>query len=224
MRPSSCIFLLLSFPALTLAQQDAPGLDGIEIPPGPPMPVIREVQCQSEVCLPGIYLACTELEVTDVPGPGHRVVASLSRGDRFRVVAARTVVLSAAVVRVTRDVDAVFGRPVNFREGEFLFLLDDRGEGFYNAWRDGEVIRVEQFWPSGNFGPPAGFEYGAELIRQGESERWYGIQLERLDVAWEIEGLDVVWVHSRAGSMLDPFVISTSGLAGRQDPIEACPQ
>ena len=184
----------------------------IDIPPGPGTPLVIEMKCQSEVCLPGAYLACRRLELTNEPGPGSRVMEWLDRGDRFRVVAARTVVLSPGVVRVTRDVSEVFGRPVAFEQGEFLFLLDYHGEGWYGAWRDGEIIEVEQFWPSNDFGPGRGFEYGGELIREGVTEIWHGV---------ETDGQPPVWVRGERGSMLDPLQIS---IARTANPLDACPE
>jgi len=213
MKRLALTLLFSSMPSLVVAQQASPIPENIEIPPGPTVPVIRDILCQSEVCIPGIYIACERLEVTDIPGPGHRVVGSLSRGDEFRMVAARLVILSTGVVYVTRDVEEVFGQPVDFQEGEFLFLLDYRGEGRYSAWRNGDIIHVEQFWPSDDFGAPGGFEYGGELIREGVTEVWYGI---------EGDGPDLAWVPVQGRSILSPIEISTARAIERRDPLTSC--
>ena len=202
-------------PSLVIAQPAASSPENIEIPPGPTVPMVRDILCQSEVCIPGIYIACERLEVTDIPGPGHRVVGSLSRGDEFRMVAAQLVIFSTDVVYVTRDVEEVFGRPVDYKEGEFLFLLDHRGEGWYSAWRNGEIVDVEQFWPSSNFGPGGNFQYGGELIREGVTEVWYGI---------EGDGRDLAWVPVQGKAILSPIQISTARFIEQRDPITSCPK
>jgi hypothetical protein len=209
------VYEVVTMPSLVVAQQRSPSAEDFEIPSGPPVPIVRDILCQSEVCIPGTYIACERLEIADIPGPGHRVVGSLSRGDEFRVVAARAVILSTSVVHVTRDVGEVFGRPVDYQEGEFLFLLDYRGEGRYSAWRNGEIVDVEQFWPSSNFGPGSNFEYGGELIREGVTEVWYGI---------EGDGPELAWVPVQGKSILSPIQISRIRFFDERDPVETCPE
>jgi hypothetical protein len=131
------------------------------------------------------------------------------------MVAARSVIFSTGVVYVTRDVEEVFGRSVDYQEGEFLFLLDYRGEGRYSAWRNGEVVDVEQFWPSNDFGPGGSFQYGGELIREGVTEVWYGI---------ERDGPDLAWVPVQGKSILSPIQISTARFIEQRDPLVSCPE
>lgn len=196
-----------------LGQQPTADL-AIDIPPGPPVPIVREMLCQSEVCLPGVYLACASLDVLPEPGSEQPPVRSIVRGDEFRIVAARTIVLSPGVVHITRDVQEVYGRAVDYREGEFLFLLNYLGEGWYSAWRDGEVVEVEQFWPSANYRMSGSADRGAELIRETSSEVWFGIEAAGAGSGWILEN----------SMMIDPIRISMARQIEQRDPLEYCPE
>jgi len=138
------------------------------------MPLLIPAQCQSEVCLPGSWLACDTVSIHTAPDGAARAIGSLTRHEVFEVVGASTRVLSAGIVRVTRDVRRTSASgPYQFFAGDTVYVLDHRGEGFFNVWHQGRLVRdVEVFWPGRAW---SGFEIAADVLQEPTTEFWLNI-------------------------------------------------
>ena len=143
-------------------------------------------QCQSEVCLPGSWLACDTPRIHAAPDSAARAVGSLGRHEVFEVIGASTRVLSAGVVRVTRDTRRTGADgPHLFAAGDLVYVLDHRGEGFFNVWRQGRLVRdVEVFWPGRAW---SGFEMSADVLQEPATEFWLNIVTAAGVRGWALE-------------------------------------
>jgi hypothetical protein len=156
------------------------------IPVPPPMPMVTPVECQSEACLPGEWLACDTLQVMASPVSTTGSVGSLKRGALFEVTGANSVVRSPGIVRVTRDVvRGPKSAPHRFMTGDTVYVLDHLGEGSFNVWHAGGLVpNVEVFWPGRNW---SGFQIAGEVIREPDTEFWLRISTAAHPQGWILE-------------------------------------
>jgi hypothetical protein len=161
---------------------------------GPDPAQVFPALCQSEVCLPGWWLACDSLPVHPALPARGTPVSRLRRNEEFEVQAASTVVLVPGIVLVTRDTrQRHAGRETLFSAGDTLHVLDYLGEGDFNVRYRGEIIAVEAFWPIRQGSLP---EYSADVLREQQSEFWL-----RIEARSGVRG----WVLQDRGKMLDPL-------------------
>jgi hypothetical protein len=134
--------------------------------PGYFFPHRLKLECPTESCVLGRWLACADTTVRERPGSSQWAIGQIPRGARFPVVGAELLTLEPGVVRVTRDVEQG-GRA--FKAGETLLLLGHVGEGFFAVSYQGRSGTVEIFWPWKRAG---GFSVAGELVRDAVTERW----------------------------------------------------
>ena len=134
--------------------------------PGYFFPHRLRLDCPTEACVLGRWIACADTPVRERPGTSQWLVGQVPKGARFPVVGAELLTLEPGVVRVNRDVEQA-GRL--FKTGETLILLGRVGEGFYFISSQGRSGTIEVFWP---WKRQSGVNEAAELIRDAVTERW----------------------------------------------------
>lgn len=176
---------------------------GVSVPPGLAFPYRVEPACPGEGCAYGSWLACDSVLLYEDPqdsGPGG---SYLLPGRAFDVTTGAVIVDAPTVVAVTaprRQVLAFSEDAITFQPGDTLYVLDYLGEGFFNAWHADSVLEVEVFWPWESFMPGEDFEYGGEVVQEGEASFWVNTRGPDGTAGW-------VWVDSSsvaANSALEP--------------------
>lgn len=163
-------------------------------PDGLVFPATFQVQCQSEVCIPGRWLACDSVPVVEAPLRADRVVGWLTGGDWFEVPGANIVVREPGIVRVVRGFEQGdrLAQTV-YRPGDTVYILGYRGEGHFTVWYRGGLTTADVFWPwsRGTVEDPTG-----DLLREAVTEFW---------IRAEMEDGTLGWVLKEPGKILDPL-------------------
>lgn len=109
----------------------------------------RRNACPFECCVYGNWVADTIIPMYAAPRTQGRPVFTLARGDSMRTEYGAVYVTSIGLVVV--DDSLVLGPEdgTKLLPGDTLVLLDPIGEGFWTAWRRGEIIeQVPPFFES----------------------------------------------------------------------------
>jgi len=135
--------------------------------PGYFFPHRLALECPTESCVLGSWLACGDTVVRERPGTTQWGVGRIPRGTRFPVLGADLLTLEPGLVRITREVRQ--GDHL-FKAGDTLLVLGHIGEGFFAVSNQtGSTTTVELFWPWKHAG---GFDVAGELVRDAVTERW----------------------------------------------------
>lgn len=109
----------------------------------------RANACPFECCVYGTWVAAVEIPMFVEPRRAGSPAFTVSAGDSLRADSGVVFITSIALVAVT---DTVFSGPAKrvwMVPGDTLVLLDPIGEGFWTAWRRGEILReVPPFFES----------------------------------------------------------------------------
>jgi hypothetical protein len=139
--------------------------------------LVRRGACPFECCVYGEWVAESSIPLLSEPRlRGQEAVAQLEPGRSFQADSGFVRVTRAALVAVTAVVSA--GPERTLAPGDTLLLLDYVGEGFYNAWLNGEVVELSDFWSSTR-GDAAG-----ELIGEHRTEWWVHATLRQGENGW----------------------------------------
>jgi hypothetical protein len=178
-------------------------------PEGLSFPLIVQAGCRNESCMGGTWAACDRIPVVQAPLEPDRVIAWLTRNERFEVVGANRVVRTPGVIRMIRDSrQGTSGEEVLLRAGDTVYVLDYRSEGGFNIWHDGGIFQVYVFWPWK--AQPGATGHPAEVLREAESEFWL-----RVETGSGVRG----WVERGSGRILDLLGLFHSG--GGPTPCDA---
>lgn len=120
--------------------------------------------CPFECCVYGEWEAESRIALLSEPRAGAGPAGELAPGTSFQADTGFVRVTQASLVAVTDTVTPLPDRQL--QPGDTLVLLDYVGEGFHNAWLDGEFVEVADFWSSAT-GQPRG-----EVIGDHQSEWW----------------------------------------------------
>jgi len=142
-----------------------------------------------------VWAACDSLPVVQAPLTPDRVIAWLSRNERFEVQGANRVVLVPGAVRMTKDtLLGPVGEQELFRAADTVYVLDYRSEAVFNIWHRGGVFRVDVFWPwRGQFWRPTGL---AEVLQEPESEFWLRVKTNSGMRGWVRRGSEMLDIRA----------------------------
>jgi len=124
----------------------------------------RSGACPFECCLYREWTAESRIPLRVSPDEASPTGGYLEPGTEFAADSGFVAVTGIGLVAVSEPV-----MPLPDRElipGDTLLLLDYVGEGFYNAWFDGEEVQVADFWSYAT-GDPKG-----EVIGEHTTEWW----------------------------------------------------
>ena len=137
--------------------------------PGYSFPYVLHLECPSEVCRNGRWLACRTTSVWSAPG-ARQLVGRISAGEYFQVVGTARLVRQAGIVRVTEDVrQPGRGTEDHYAVGDTLFVIGHLGEGWFAAVHNGRTVSVDVFWPDPIGG---GWRPQGKVLREHQSEVW----------------------------------------------------
>lgn len=163
-------------PAMAGNPQPQPTEAGDSLPEPPAGPVQRWLSrlpdgalmrggaCPFECCVYGEWEAESQIALVSEPREGASPAGELAPGTSFQADSGFVRVTQVSLVAVTDTVTPMPDRQL--QPGDTLVLLDYVGEGYHNAWLDGEFVEVADFWSSAT-GQPRG-----EVIGEHQSEWW----------------------------------------------------
>lgn len=132
-------------------------------------PLLISVECQSEVCYPGLWIACDSIPIVRSPLTPEMVVGWLSRNESFRMHGANVMVNVPGAIHITEDFQQSVGGGQSYSAGDTLYALDHRGEGFFTTWYRGGLTTTEIFWPWDRGG---GWEIRGDVLQEAQTEFW----------------------------------------------------
>lgn len=124
----------------------------------------RSGACPFECCLYGEWTAESRITLRASPEQEAPTVGELEPTTVFAADSGFVGVTGIALVAVSEPVNPMPDRELT--PGDTLLLLDYVGEGFYNAWLDGEEVQVADFWSSATDRPRG------EVIGDHQTEWW----------------------------------------------------
>jgi len=182
------------------------GADKVEgqtiLPAGLAFPYVKRPACPGEGCAYGTWLACDSVMVYAREADTSEATFSLARDEPFEVLAGAIHATRPDVVVVTRPTHQIgFDESgVLFQPGDTLFVLSYIAEGFFDAWYRDTMLEVEVFWPWKDWYPPDDFEYGGELLQQGDATFWVQVRNAAGHEGW----LPVEYASVALANSLDP--------------------
>ena len=126
--------------------------------------LVRSGACPFECCLYGDWIAESGISLRASPEQEAATVGELEPATVFAADSGFVGVTGIALVAVSEPVSPMPDRELT--PGDTLLLLDYVGEGFYNAWLDGEEVQVADFWSSATDRPRG------EVIGNHQTEWW----------------------------------------------------
>ncbi len=109
----------------------------------------RRNACPFECCVYGDWVADTVIPMLTEPRSNGAPVFTLAKGDSMKTEFGVVYVTSIALVVVTDTVPLGNEGRVKLLPGDTLVLLDPIGEGYWTAWRRGEILEeVPPFFES----------------------------------------------------------------------------
>jgi hypothetical protein len=147
-------------------------------PSGPSLPYVAEGACPFECCTYGTWTTTAPLPVRAQPDGTAALVFTMAPGTAFEADSGNVYVTRPGLV-VADASFALDGGPT-VAPGDTLYVLDDVGEGYVNAWYRGTVYAVSgEFWNWGS--PPDAYQRGpfaARLLRPAEARWWAHVRAD----------------------------------------------
>ncbi len=141
-------------------------------------PFVKRPACPGEGCDYGTWLACDAVTVYAREADTTERAFNLVRDEPFEVLSGAVHVTRPEVVVVSRPTHQIgFQKSgVVFQPGDTLYVLSYIGEGFFDVWYRDSIIETEIFWPWENWFPAKDYEYGGEVIQQGDAAFWIQVR------------------------------------------------
>ncbi len=107
----------------------------------PNVPYIQNNVCPFECCQYGKWIAKSRLKAYKTEGDSSTIAFTIKPGEQFTAIKGNVHVVKLGIVVITESFDI-------FSKGDNVFVLSYKGEGFYDVWYKGKVLKdIEQFWP-----------------------------------------------------------------------------
>ncbi|MBI5204854.1 MAG: hypothetical protein HZA11_08055 [Nitrospirae bacterium] len=107
----------------------------------PNVPYIQKNVCPFECCQYGKWIAKSQLKAYKRESDSSTIAFTIKPGEQFTAIKGNVHIIKLGVVVITESFDV-------FSKGDNVFVLSYKGEGFYDVWYKGKVLKnIEQFWP-----------------------------------------------------------------------------
>lgn len=108
--------------------------------------LVRRGACPFECCTYREWTALTPIALSARERSNAAPIDTIAVGERFLADSGNVHITGIGLIIVEDTVPVKQGRVI-LLPGDTLVLLDHRGEGYFNVWRDGVVLEeVEGFW------------------------------------------------------------------------------
>lgn len=164
-------------------------------PPGYTFPYATTLNCPSEVCVIGRWLACDSVPLHSGPAHSQPTLDWIQPGERFDVVAAAAVTFVPGAVEVTETVRQrrSGGTEREYVVGDTVFILAHLGEGWFSTVHRRERTLTEIFWP---WDRGSGWKISGRVVQENEEEVW--LQAVLADKRTR-------WLRAGSGLVVSPF-------------------
>jgi hypothetical protein len=161
---------------ILLAAQLSPSLTPQKAPK-PSLPKIDQNACPFEGCQFGNWTTSQTVQLYSTWKPDRTPARTLRKGEVVTALTGIHVTLEPSEIKVTAPIAAYGLKP-----GDTVFGYMNLGEGFLNAWFNGQW--VAEFDGSGIDGAGCNRKCNAKLVKPGRYEWWVKIKTKEGLVGW----------------------------------------
>lgn len=146
--------------------------------PAPPNSHMNYEACPFEGCVYREWTLLNSLRVYKSPDSKSETDFIILKGEKVNAMTGQTHLKKAGKVLITKTtIKKNNSREIILQDGDFLYLLEYFGEGFYKVWYKGEVFKIAEAWIPENWNPIYRDKLWGNLLSDLEFEWWVKIEV-----------------------------------------------
>ena len=153
----------------------------------PKVPYIQHNVCPFECCQYGRWISKSLLKAYKLEGDDSTVVFIIEPGEEFTAIGGNVHIMKLGEIVLNKSFD-------EFTEGDKIYILSYRGEGFYDLWYKGKVLdSTEEVWSNGVLIESPEFVWWVSIKNKAGEQGWLrlkNISESGFQMEYEIDGMD----------------------------------